>query len=207
VDLTVNARLRTALTLQGGLSTGRKTSKTCSIAAQLPETLAVFGFFRQPTSFCDQATPYLTQWKALTTYTIPRIDVQVAGTFQSLPFAGTNFPSIASQSLAANWFVLGFQTIPDLGRPVSAGFASLNLVKPGELYGDRINQVDIRAAKILRYGRTKANIAIDLFNIFNANPVLTYNQSVPPIFGGAAYLSPTSALSARLAKLTVQFDW
>ena len=55
--------------------------------------------------------------------------------------------------------------------------------------------------------RTRTNIALDLFNIFNANPVLTYNQSVPSLVGGAAYLSPTSALSARLAKLTVQVDW
>ena len=59
----------------------------------------------------------------------------------------------------------------------------------------------------MRYGRTRTNIAVDLFNIFNANPVLTYNQSVPSLIGGAAYLSPTSALSARLAKLTVQVDW
>jgi hypothetical protein len=79
---------------------------------------------------------------------------------------------------------------------MSAGFASLNLVKPGELYGDRINQVDIRAAKIVRYGRTRTNIAVDLFNIFNANPVLTYNQSVPSLVGGAAYLSPTCVVGA-----------
>ena len=166
VDMTVSVRPRNGLTAQRGFSTGRSAQNTCALASQLAETLAIFGFFRQPASFCNQATPFLTQVKALASYTIPRVDVQV-----------------------------------------SAGFASLNLVKPGERYGDRINQMDIRAAKILRYGRTRTNISLDLFNIFNANPVLTYNQAVPPIFGGAPYLSPTSVLTARLAKLTVQFDW
>ena len=123
VDVTVNTRLANGLQIQGGLSTGRQTLGFCDVAAAVPEFLtgAAPPFVRTPESLCDQETPFLTQVKGLATYLIPRIDVQVAGTIQSRPFVGTNVPSIASQSLAANWLVTNAQITPELGRPLSAG--------------------------------------------------------------------------------------
>ena len=80
-----------------------------------------------------------------------------------------------------------------------------HVVEPGDLYGDRINQVDFRVAKLLRFGRTRTNVGLDLFNIFNASPVSTYNQSY--VQTGASWLQPTSIIGARIAKLSVQFDF
>ena len=37
VDVTVNARLRNGLTLQGGVSTGKTMEDNCEIVAKLPE--------------------------------------------------------------------------------------------------------------------------------------------------------------------------
>ena len=136
--------------------------------------------------------------------------MQVAGTLQSRPFVGTNIPSIASQSLAANWLVANAQITPELGRPLSGGAQTtfVNLVEPGDLYGDRITQIDFRVAKILRYGRTRTNVGLDLFNLFNASPVATYNQSFVRRRGpGASWLQPSSIIGARIAKLSVQFDF
>jgi hypothetical protein len=177
-------------------------------AVKVPEALTgPPPFIRLPLDFCDQATPFLTQIKGLATYTIPRIDVQVAGTIQSRPYVGTNFPTIATQSLAANWLVFNAQVAPELGRPLSgnAATAFVNLVEPGSLYGERLNQVDLRFAKIVRYGRTRTNVAVDLFNISNASPVTTFNQTFSG--AGANWLQPTSILAARIVKLSVQFDW
>ena len=53
----------------------------------------------------------------------------------------------------------------------------MNVVEPGTLYGDRINQVDFRVSKILRFGGTRANVGVDLFNLFNTNAVYQYFQT------------------------------
>ena len=53
----------------------------------------------------------------------------------------------------------------------------MNLIEPGTLYGDRVNEFDLRFAKILRFGRTRTNVGFDVYNIMNSAPVLTYNQT------------------------------
>ena len=54
---------------------------------------------------------------------------------------------------------------------------TVNLVTPGSLYGDRVNELDLRFSKVLRFGGTRTKISLDLYNALNANPVLTYNQT------------------------------
>ena len=45
-----------------------------------------------------------------------------------------------------------------------------------------------------------------MFNALNADTVLTYNQSFTPGAGGA-WLVPNTVLTARTAKITVQYDF
>ena len=89
---------------------------------------------------------------------------------------------------------------PTRMRPTQFTFA--NIVQPGTLYGERINQIDLRFGKILRYARTKTNVSVDLFNVFNASPVMRMFQTYGP-----SWLQPTSIMSARLVKLSVQVDF
>jgi hypothetical protein len=70
------------------------------------------------------------------------------------------------------------------------------------LYGDRINQLDFRVAKILRFGRTRSQVGLDLYNALNSSAVQTYNQTF-----GTRWLTPTLVLPARFAKVSVQFDF
>jgi hypothetical protein len=79
---------------------------------------------------------------------------------------------------------------------------TVNVVVPGDLYGDRINQLDFRVAKILRLGRTRTQVGLDLYNALNSSAVQTYNQTL-----GAAYLTPTLVLPARFAKISAQIDF
>jgi hypothetical protein len=69
------------------------------------------------------------------------------------------------------------------------------------MYGDRLNQVDLRFAKILKYGRTRTAANLDLFNAFNRNTALTLNNTY------ASWQLPQSILQARLIKISVQFDF
>jgi hypothetical protein len=92
-----------------------------------------------------------------------------------------------------------------LGRDLSAGSNQnlpVNILEPGALYGERLNQLDLRVAKILRFGRAKTNVGIDMYNAFNSNAVLTQNNTF-----GMVWQQPTEIVLARFVKLNVQFDF
>jgi hypothetical protein len=91
-----------------------------------------------------------------------------------------------------------------LGRLPSGSVANIqtNILTAGELYGDRITQVDMRVAKLVRFGRRRANIGIDVYNLFNSNVPLTYVTTY-----GATWGRPQSVLDARFAKLSAQIDF
>ena len=200
VDLNVEARLRNSLTLQGGFSNGRTVTDNCEIVAKVPESLlgaAAFGVANTswlPAQSCHLETPFLTQYRGLGSYSIPKIDVRVSGTFQSKPGA----------QLAANYNVPNAIVAASLGRSLSGNAANVavNVVAPGTLYGDRITQLDFRVAKILKLGRTRTQVGVDLYNALNSSAVQTYNQTFGP-----AYLTPTLVLPARFAKISAQVDF
>jgi len=154
--------------------------------------------------YCSGDSKFLTQFKGLASYVIPRIDVNIAATFQSIPNQTATGQGVGTPGLAANQNVTAAQT--NLGRAFAGGAANVavNLVQPGTLYGDRTNQIDLRIAKILRYGRTRTQVGLDLYNLTNSNAVQTYNQTY---VAGGAWLTPTGILQARFAKVSAQFDW
>ena len=53
--------------------------------------------------------------------------------------------------------------------------STVNLALPGDVYPERLNTVDMRVSKILRFGRTRSNVGIDLYNLFNANTGTAFN--------------------------------
>ena len=95
---------------------------------------------------------------------------------------------------------------PQLGRALSGGAPNVtaNVIDPGVLYGDRVNEVDLRLGKIFRFGRSRATVGVDIYNLLNSAAILSYNQT---FIAGGAWLGPTSEMSARFAKLSLQFDF
>ena len=69
-----------------------------------------------------------------------------------------------------------------LGRPTAivGNTVPINLVAPGQVWGDGGNAFDMRFAKILRFGRTRNTIGIDIYNRTNSAAIPTYNQSLNP---------------------------
>lgn len=195
VDLNVNGRFE-ALQIQGGFSTGTELRDNCEIRVALPEIAAT-------NPYCRTETPWLTQVKGLAAYTIPVIDVQVSGTFQNTPGAIVNSSGQVS-SLSANFVIPNAAVAPSLGRNLSGGSRNVvvNLTAPGEVYGDRTNQIDFRVAKIFRYAGTRAQIGLDIYNLTNNNTAQTYQQTF-----GSSWLNPTSILQPRFVKISMQFDF
>ena len=146
--------------------------------------------------YCRVVEPFLMQIRGLATYTIPKIDLQVSGTLQSNP----------GPELAANYVVSNAIVKQTLGRDLSGGAANITvpLFAPATLYGDRINQLDFRVSKIIRMGRTRTQVGFDLYNATNTDTPLTYNNTFVP---GGAWLAPTSVMTARFVKLSLQFDF
>jgi len=200
VDVNINARPRRALIVAGGFSTGRAFADTCDVVDKLdnpsinPVTLqqAPAGSI-QPQSFCRPSYAFLTQVKGYAAYTIPKIDVNVAGTLQSLP--GPEITAIRAYTNA--------EVIPGLGRSLSAGAltANINIVEPGTMYGERLNQIDFRVGKTLRVGRTRTAINLDLYNAFNRDTILRQSNIY------ANWQDAQIIVQGRIAKISAQFDF
>jgi hypothetical protein len=202
VDITLNVRIRSGLTFQGGTSTGQNVADVCDARRNLPELNQAIGgglvgsTVSTTSPYCHVAYGILTQGRGLGSYTVPKVDVQVSGVFQSKPGA----------LLAANYAVPAATIAQSLGRPPSGNVTNvtINLVQPGTLYGDRINQLDFRVAKLLKFSGKRAMIALDLYNALNANPILTYNNTFNP---GGTWLQPRSILTARLYRISAEFNF
>jgi hypothetical protein len=153
-DITAQARLRNGLTLQGGTSSGRLVEDICEARSQVPEiSIGAGGTFTSLTiPYCDQSEPLLTQYKALASYVIPKVDVQVSGTFSSRP----------GVSLSANVVYTSADVSGSLGRPLTGvPNVTVNVVEPNTVFGDRIDQLDLRIGKIFRFGGTRANLNLE----------------------------------------------
>jgi len=110
-------------------------------------------------------------------------------------------------SLGATWTAPNAATV-GLNRPfagIGGQTISVNLIEPGTLYGNRVNQFDLRFAKILRFGRTRTNVGLDVYNITNSAPVLSYTQTF--ILTTDSWLRPNSVLQARFVKVSAQIDF
>ncbi len=206
VDVTVHARLRQGLTLQIGSSTGRAVVDNCDIVAKVPELLnsaltnassTVAASRYQLADSCHKVESWQTQVRGFAAYTIPRIDVLVSGIVRSQPnvvFGGGAIPGAVPEGNSAG---------------LSALYATpqgqvINLLQPGRVYGDRINQLDVRLGKNLRAGGTRANIAVDVLNVFNANTATSYQQNYG---NGTQYLQPLTILNPRFVRFNVTVDF
>jgi hypothetical protein len=208
VAFTVNARMPHEIIVQGGVDRGTITQDVCDIRAKVPEYTAADPYsapvvaagtststllLAGPTAWhCHPERP-LTQLKLLGSYTVPKIELQVSSTLQSIPG-----PEIAAFFTATNALIA-----PSLGRPLSGGAAnaSINLVQPGTMYGERLNQLDLRLARPVRVGRTRSTFQLDIYNALNVDAVTGVNSAY------ASWLRPQAVILGRFAKVGVQFDF
>jgi len=190
VDVNLSARL-SAVLLQGGLSTGRQSLDRCDLLAKLPEIDV-----STPMEYCNSQTALATQLKLLGAYTVPRVNVQVAATLQNIP----------GQEMQATYAAPNAVIAPLLGRNLAGNAANttLNLLEPGGVLSDRVNQLDLRFAKLFKFGGRRGQVSLDLYNALNANTIQTYNANYAPT---GAWRVPTLILAPRVAKVSAQIDF
>ena len=132
VDFGVNARLRNGFTVQGGTSTGRTLQDNCAVRSKLPETypwstIVVTQSLRGDSTagltapYCRIVEPWLTSFRGLATYVVPKVDVQVSGTWRSDPGVEEMANYTVTNAIANS----GPQP---LGRPLSSGNITVNLI-------------------------------------------------------------------------------
>jgi hypothetical protein len=206
VDVNINARIRQGFQMQGGFSTGKRVTDYCSIRTALPEMTGAFSTgselpaFNPSNPYCHYDPGITTRYTATGSYTVPKVDVLFSAVLTSSP----------GVPLRADWTVSSAVVAQTLGRPLSGNAANvtINLLKPGEMFSDRVNELDLRFGKLLKVGSTRLNLALDLLNALNLSTILVPNQAFIP---GGAWLAPTGTqtpvMTARTAKITVQYDF
>src|SRR4029450_5325078 len=80
---------------------------------------------------------------------------------------------------------------------------TVNLLEPGTRYGDRINQLDFRVAKLFRFGGKRTMVGLDLYNALNSNAILTYNNTFVP---GGTWLQPRAILTPRMFRISGEYN-
>ena len=203
-DLGTSMRLPHGIIFQGGLSTGHQTTDYCGVidpakaganaALNMLNGLNIAGV-NSSLSACHMDQQWLPQAKFLGSYTVPKIDVQLGAAYQSIPgveeFANYAAPnSVVQQSLGR---------LPTNGLPT--GTTALSLLPPGQNFYTRFNQVDLRLGKIIRIARTKSNLSLDIYNMFNSDVISGLTATY------ATWLAPTSVVPPRLLKVSWTIDF
>ena len=89
-----------------------------------------------------------------------------------------------------------FRTVTGVAMGQSS--VNLRLNKPGEEYLPRVNQLDMTFSKSFRIGSARVSPEMSLFNMLNANPVLSESTAYPAIG------TPLRILDGRLLRFQAQ---
>ena len=198
VEVTGNARLSNGLTFQGGTSTGREIEDRCDTVVKIDSP--------DPRN-CKTVEPFRTSFRGSAAYTVPKVDVVVSTIMRFSPSPGItanyNFPNAVIQNQLGR--------LPPGGT--ATGVTPVNLLDANQLFAEREQyQFDMRFAKVLRFGGRRADIGIDLYNIFNVNTPTGYDGTydATPAAGlgpGGEWLRPTSIVQPRFARFNVTFNF
>jgi hypothetical protein len=211
LTLTSNVRLAKAM-LQGGVDVRRDRQNTCGIdlgdhpagitfpiagGAGIAGAATAFDNLVYPDGSlsCDSDTGF-------------RPDVKFAGSYE-LPWGvqtSLTYQNAAGPAILSNWTATNAAIAPGLGRNLSAGATAtkvVSLIAPQTVFGDRMNQVDLRFTKRFTLGPgSRFAVNADFYNLTNSNWIIGYTANYGPNF-----LRPTQVLSPRLFKIGGQFDF
>jgi hypothetical protein len=198
VDVTLNARLSGGVILFGGVNTGRTLTDNCDIVSKVPEASLTIPLgsatpVLTPIEFCHAQSPFLTTVKGNGTYILPRVDVLLSATYSSVPG-----PEV---------FARYTNTAGPGGAALSNGSQATNLIAPRSLYGDRLNQTDLRVGKVLRFNGSRTTVGVDINNLFNRSTVTRENATLGLVGNAYAFRQPIGIALARFIKVSAQFDF
>ncbi|MBI3401283.1 MAG: carboxypeptidase regulatory-like domain-containing protein [Acidobacteria bacterium] len=201
-DISTVARFSRGTYFQAGINAQKIDTDSCSAPAV--GTLLVVGggavsqVGNPEKIFCKQTFPYRPDVKLVGYTTIP-YDVQISGTYQL-----TQGPNLLAQWTATRDQLTAAGST--LGRALVSTSKPINIIEPGSIYGDYLNQLDLRASRRFKMNRGTFRVDADLYNVFNSNWVFRVNNA----FSQAAtsqWLRPTDVLQGRFFKIGGQFTF
>jgi hypothetical protein len=200
VDVNATARIADKVTLQAGTTTGRGVRNSCDLWRARPELQTT-----NRADACDVVEPWMTTFRGLATYRIPKIDLQVSSTMRSTRTVAGGDNASNGTSLNGNYQLPNTVVQQYLGRlpagALASGTTTVNLLVPSGLYPlERRTQIDMRFAKIVRFGARRLDVGVDLYNLLNANTTTAYDQTYLYSNDGAGWLNPTAIMAPRLAR-------
>jgi hypothetical protein len=199
-DISVSARLRRGTMLSVGYNVGNSIQTNVVAGGAVSSATNNCFVVDSPQSLyqCDINPPYQSRIKASGSYELPWA-IQVAAVYQNLP--GPNYGASVGFTNA--------QIQPSLGRALAGTQArTIQLLTPFSSFVDnRINQLDLRTTKLLRFGRRRIQANFDLYNLFNSSPVLATVNTFTQNVNTNRWLQPTQILDGRLVKFSGQIDF
>ena len=203
VDVTFNVRDLYGVTFTGGTSTGKVEDDFCAVRSVIPEA-----YLLNP--YCHNVSPWLTSFRGLASYTIPKVDVNLSSVWQDKPNIGTD----QITSLTATYTLTAADltsAAAQLGRPLTNPAAQVNLLEPGQVYGPRIRQLDLSIKKIVHLGNQRITAGLDIYNITNNNVTLAFNPTFVATAPGAApsasWPGTTSYMNPRVFRLSAEYSF
>jgi len=199
IDLTLSARLQNGTVFQGGVSTGRERTNFCEVigsanigsnAATSAGDIGTTSVTQFPSQlYCESKPPFQPDFKALITYPMSW-GMNVSAVWQNR----------AGPEMLASHVITSADT--DLGRPLSQGSATLHLIQPGDEWGERVNQVDVRISKNMNVGAGRVQVNAAFYNLFNTDAALSWTTRFGP-----NWLTPTRIMQGRMFKIGAQLDF
>ena len=200
VDVNANARMADRVTLQVGTTTGRGVRNTCDLWEARPELQG-----SNRADACDVVEPWMTNFRGLASYRVPAIDVLISSTLRSTRTIAGGENASNGTSLNANYQLPNTVVQQYLGRLPAGAQATqtttVNLAVPSAIYPpERRTQIDVRFAKILRFGARRLDVGADVYNLLNANTATAFDQTYLFTNNGDTWLNPTSIMAPRLVR-------
>jgi len=162
-----------------------------------------------------------TNVRGTASYTIPKADVLASTVFQWRPgIAIDALWNVPKESVIWEPNSASRATLPctgaqagqvgcffPQGTTVTATNYQVNLLDPGDLYGPGYWLFDIKLGKNIRFQQKRLNIGVDIYNVFNNDAVRGYQTTFPFDGNNVPWGTPTTLLSPRFMRLTMQFDF
>jgi hypothetical protein len=199
VDVNFQLRLKDRAQLGGGWNVGNAVQLGLAAGGSASSGTNTCYVIDSPQQLfnCAVDVPYQHRVKINGSYEFP-FGIQLAAVAQSNP--GANYGATRTFTNA--------EVSPTLGRNLSgATTVSIPLVKPLSVFGPRINQVDLRGTKIVRFGGRRLQLNVDAYNLFNVNTPVTFVSVYGTNPATNRWGQPTQVLDGRLMKFSAQLDF
>ena len=207
-DLSVDARLRNGLLLQGGVSAGKQMTDNCEIVDAVPESLSIPAALpagiqapiddrlrraqrRRPSAIRRRRIQPL--YKGLVSYLAVVRHPRRRHVPEPARSAGRRDQHLQQHEPDGDH---------DAAAAVHAGSGQRERDRARHEWGDRLNQIDLRFTKVLNIGTGRIDLNVDFFNAFNSDAVIAELGTFGPV-----WRLPLTVIQPRFVKFGVRYDF